>query len=112
MAITLTTTAADVVRGAMEKDGFSPASAYLRVGVKGGGCAGMSYNLTFENEPGQHDQVFESLGVRILVDRKSFLFINGTEIDYGGKSVLTKSFQFKNPNVVQACGCGTSFMIE
>ena len=112
MAISLTPEAADVVRDAMRKEGHEPEKDYLRVGVQGGGCSGMSYNLAFEPEPTEADQVFESHGIRLLVDRKSYLFINGTRIDYGGKNTLSKGFQFENPNVVQSCGCGTSFMVE
>lgn len=112
MAISLTADAADVVREGMRKEGFDPATDYLRVGVQGGGCSGMSYNLSFEKAPTEADQVAESHGIRLLVDRKSYLFINGTEVGYGGKNALSRGFQFQNPNVVQSCGCGTSFMVE
>ena len=112
MAISLTESAAEYIRGNMEKEGFRPDADYLRVGIRGGGCSGMSYNLAFEKAPSESDMVHESQGLRILVDRKSFLFINRTEIDYGGTSVLNRSFKFNNPNVTQACGCGTSFAVE
>jgi iron-sulfur cluster assembly protein len=112
MAISLTAAAADYIRGNMEKEGFSPADDYLRIGVRGGGCSGMSYKMEFEKAPGEADMVHESQGLRILVDRKSYLFVNRTEIDYGGTSVLNRSFKFNNPNVAQACGCGTSFSVE
>jgi iron-sulfur cluster assembly protein len=112
MALVLSPAAAEVIRTAMQKEGMDLAESYLRVGVKGGGCSGMSYNLSFEKAPTKFDQVQESEGIRMLVDRKSYLFINGTEIDYGGSNMLNKQFKFNNPNVVQACGCGTSFMVE
>ncbi len=112
MAVTLTAAAAETIRNAMTKEGLEPSEAYLRIGVKGGGCSGMSYNLSFDKAPTKFDQVQESEGLRLLVDRKSYLFINGTQIDYGGTSVLNRKFTFSNPNVVQACGCGTSFMVE
>jgi iron-sulfur cluster assembly protein len=112
MALSITPAAAEVLRAAMQKEGVSPADAYLRVGVKGGGCSGMSYNLSFDKAPTKFDTVQESEGIRMLVDRKSYLFINGTRIDYGGKNVFSRGFQFENPNVVQACGCGTSFTVE
>jgi iron-sulfur cluster assembly protein len=112
MALTITPSAAEVIRGAMQKEGVDPAAVYLRVGIKGGGCSGMSYNLSFDANPTKFDQVMVSEGIRMLVDRKSYLFINGTAIDFGGENPLTRGFQFNNPNVVQACGCGTSFVIE
>jgi iron-sulfur cluster assembly protein len=72
----------------------------------------MNYNLSFDKTPTKFDSVQESNGIRMLVDRKSYLFINGTEIDFGGTNPLNKGFHFNNPNVVQACGCGTSFVVE
>lgn len=111
MAISVTAAAAQAIREAMQKEGFTPEEAYLRLGVKGGGCSGMSYHMAFEREPAPGDQIFESHGVRLVVDRKSYLLLNGTELDFGG-SRLMRSFKFNNPNVVAACGCGTSFSVE
>lgn len=112
MALSLTPAAAEVILTAMDKEGVPRDEAYLRVGIKGGGCSGMNYNLSFDKIPTKFDQVQESQGIRLLVDRKSYLFVNGTVIDFGGANALTRGFQFNNPNVVQACGCGTSFVVE
>jgi len=84
-------------------------SALLRVMVVGGGCSGMSYKLGFENEaPKPTDKVFEQRGVRIVVDQKSILFLNGTELDFSD-GLNGTGFTFNNPNAKRTCGCGTSF---
>ena len=84
-------------------------NAGLRVGVKGGGCSGMSYVLSIEEAtPKQYDTLFEQDGVKVLVDAKSHLYLDGTTIDY--KSALTGGgFEFQNPLAKKSCGCGTSF---
>jgi iron-sulfur cluster assembly protein len=82
---------------------------HLRVQVVGGGCSGMSYKLGFDKEPtGASDKVFEHGGVKIVVDAKSFLFLNGTELDFSD-GLNGTGFTFKNPNAKRTCGCGTSF---
>ena len=82
----------------------------LRLGVKTTGCSGMAYVIEFVDELQQDDQVFESNGVKVFVDPKSLLFLDGTEVDFG-KEGLNEGFQFKNPNAKDACGCGESFTV-
>lgn len=107
MAITLTPKAADKVRRLMADPDQKEATG-LRVKVVGGGCSGLSYQLGFERAPGEGDRVEECEGIRVFIDPKSYLFINGTEIDYH-ESMMESGFSFKNPNATGACGCGTSF---
>jgi iron-sulfur cluster assembly protein len=83
--------------------------ASVRVQVVGGGCSGMSYKLGFENQPpAVNDKIFERDGVRVLVDQKSFLFIQGTELDFSD-GLNGTGFTFNNPNAKRTCGCGSSF---
>jgi iron-sulfur cluster assembly protein len=104
--IEITQTAADKIRSLMAKQGISEGG--LRVGVKGGGCSGLSYTFAWEKEPRLGDEVFEGHGAKIYVDRKSLLFLNGTTLDYDTQ-LLTKGFVFNNPNAKQTCGCGSTF---
>ncbi len=87
-----------------------PADTFIRVGVDGGGCSGLMYNLTFDNEMKDGDQTFEDKGIKIVVDRKSFLYLVGTELDYSG-GINGKGFTFINPNANRTCGCGESFSV-
>ena len=99
--------AARKIRSLMAKQGISDGD--LRVGVKGGGCSGLSYTFAWEREPRLGDEVFEGAeGARIFVDRKSLLFLKGTRLDYD-TALLTQGFVFHNPNAKQTCGCGSSF---
>ncbi|MBI3234962.1 MAG: iron-sulfur cluster assembly accessory protein [Bacteroidetes bacterium] len=82
----------------------------LRVGVIGGGCSGLSYNLDFDNEQKPGDQIFEDKGWKILVDMKSFLYLCGTELDFSD-GLNGKGFAFNNPNASRSCGCGESFAV-
>lgn len=84
--------------------------AFVRVGVKGGGCSGLMYNLEFDTQLGDQDKVFEDNGVKVVVDKKSFLYLVGTELDYSG-GLNGKGFQFINPNANRTCGCGESFSL-
>ena len=87
---------------------------YLRLGVKGGGCSGFSYVIEFDRDVDEkHDRFFEIEGVRVVVDRKSLLFLAGTTLDYTGDLhvVGEGGFVFKNPNASRSCGCGTSFQV-
>ena len=82
----------------------------LRLGVKTTGCSGLAYVLEFVDELQEGDEVFESKGVKVIVDKKSLMFLDGTEVDFA-KVGLNEGFQFKNPNAKDACGCGESFQV-
>ncbi len=94
----------------MQEEGFDASSDYVRVGVKSGGCSGLSYELRFDNQIGESDKVFEDNAVRILVDKKSFLYLVGTVLEYSG-GLNGKGFVFNNPNAQRTCGCGESFSL-
>ena len=98
--------AAQQIRLLMEKENLP--NAMLRMAVKGGGCAGMSYKLSFEESPKEHDKVFEAYGLKLIVDKKSYIFLNGTTLEYTS-NLMGSLFEFKNPNAKKSCGCGTSF---
>ena len=83
---------------------------FIRVGVTGGGCSGLMYNLEFDNEMKEGDQEFEDNGVKVVVDKKSFLYLVGTELDFSG-GLNGKGFVFVNPNASRTCGCGESFSL-
>lgn len=92
-----------------ENDSIEP-SKFIRVSVKSGGCSGLSYNLDFDTQLREHDQLFEDKGVKIVVDKKSLLYLVGTELDYTD-GLNGKGFQFNNPNASRTCGCGESFAV-
>ena len=92
------------------KEENHPSDSFIRVGVEGGGCSGLSYKLEFDNQLKEGDQVFEDKGVKIVVDRKSFLYLVGTELEYTG-GLNGKGFVFNNPNANRTCGCGESFSV-
>ena len=94
----------------MLEDGFDPTSDFVRVGVKSGGCSGLSYDLTFDNKSEENDKIFEENDVRIIVDKKSFLYLVGTTLEYSG-GLNGKGFVFNNPNANRTCGCGESFSL-
>ena len=83
---------------------------FIRVGVEGGGCSGLMYQLEFDNKLSENDKEFENNGVRVVVDKKSFLYLIGTTLDYSG-GLNGKGFVFKNPNADRTCVCGESFSI-
>ncbi len=87
-----------------------PADAFIRVGVEGGGCSGLSYKLEFDNALRPDDKVFEDKGMKIVCDKKSFLYLVGTELDFTD-GLNGKGFQFNNPNASRTCGCGESFAV-
>ncbi len=107
MAITLTERAAQKLKKVFAANGMPEGSA-LRVGIKGGGCSGFSYTLDVTDKPDQYDEVFESNGVRVVCDPKSYLFLAGTEIDFED-DLLKGGFKFNNPNAKASCNCGVSF---
>lgn len=92
------------------KDGGEPAGSFLRVGVKGGGCSGLKYDISFDLQVHDGDQTFEDNGVKVVVDKKSVLYLVGTELQYSG-GLNGKGFIFHNPNADRTCGCGESFSI-
>lgn len=92
------------------KDENHPEGTFIRVGVEGGGCSGLSYKLEFDHLPKEGDQQFEDKGIKIVVDKKSFLYLIGTELDYTG-GLNGKGFVFINPNAARTCGCGESFSV-
>ena len=94
----------------MQEEGFDAQTDYIRVGVKSGGCSGLSYELRFDREVGETDKVFEDNAVRIVVDKKSFLYLVGTILEYSG-GLNGKGFVFNNPNAQRTCGCGESFSL-
>ena len=107
MSVTLTHPAAEKVRALMAQPEQTQATG-LRVRVAGGGCAGLTYQIQLEREAAEGDHVFESLGLKLFVDPKSNIFLDGTQIDYT-ESMMGSGFQFQNPNATGGCGCGTSF---
>ena len=107
MAITLTEAAATRVRNFIQSRGHGVG---VRLGVKTSGCSGLAYVLEFVDELEDDDEVFEDRGVKVVIDRKSLVYLNGTELDYG-KEGLNEGFKFNNPNVKDACGCGESFKV-
>ena len=94
----------------MLEDGFDPKKDFVRVGVKSGGCSGLSYDLKFDREQIESDKLFEDNGIKIIVDTKSFLYLIGTTLDYSG-GLNGSGFIFNNPNANRTCGCGESFSL-
>ncbi|SEC18266.1 iron-sulfur cluster assembly protein [Tenacibaculum sp. MAR_2009_124] len=94
----------------MTEDGFDAINDFVRVGVKSGGCSGLSYDLHFDKKHGEADKLFEDNGVKIIVDKKSFLYLVGTILEYSG-GLNGKGFVFNNPNANRTCGCGESFSL-
>ena len=94
----------------MEEEGYSPVQDFVRGGVKSGGCSGLSYDLTFDKSKSEEDRLFEDNKVKILVDKKSLLYLLGTTLEYSG-GLNGKGFVFNNPNAQRTCGCGESFSL-
>ncbi len=107
MSISLTEVAADRVRAFLDNRGKGIG---LRIGIKTTGCSGMAYVLEFVDELEEGDEVFESQGVNVIVDPKSLIYLDGTEVDFG-KEGLNEGFKFTNPNAKDECGCGESFTV-
>src|SRR5580698_4701286 len=96
------------IRIAMAKEGVSPVEGGLRLGVQGGGCSGLSYNIRFDTQPRERDRVFQFEDVRVFVDPKSFIYLHGLTLDYH-ETLIQQGFVFVNPNSTKSCGCGSSF---
>jgi iron-sulfur cluster assembly protein len=108
--IQVSDTASKKIIDMMKDDGFDASADYVRVGVKSGGCSGLSYELKFDKEIGETDKVFEVNQVRIAVEKKSFLYLAGTVLEFSG-GLNGKGFVFNNPNASRTCGCGESFSL-
>jgi iron-sulfur cluster assembly protein len=106
----VTERATERIRAVMTKEGISPQEGGLRLGVKGGGCSGLTYSITFDSHPRERDRVFEFGGVRVFVDPKSFVYLHGVTLDYE-ETLIRQGFNFINPNSSRSCGCGTSFSV-
>ena len=107
--ITFTDTGAQKVKEFLASQNADVATSGLRVGVRGGGCSGFQYQLAFD-EQRESDAVFESHGLKLLVDRESLPYVSGSTIDYE-ENLQGAGFKVSNPNVVAACGCGSSFRV-
>ena len=106
--IEITEKALAKVRSALAKEGISPEQGGVRLGVQGGGCSGLSYNIRFDTQPRERDRVFQFGDLRLFVDPKSFIYLGGMVLDYE-QSLMKQGFNFINPNASRACGCGSSF---
>ena len=107
MAVSLTEAAAQHVRAQLDDRGHGEG---IRLGVKTSGCSGMAYVLEFVDEPAPEDEVFEGHGVKVFIDPKSLVYLEGTELDFVREG-LNEGLEFRNPNVSAECGCGESFTV-
>src|SRR5947208_19257 len=96
------------IKVAMAKEGISPEQGGLRLGVQGGGCSGLTYNIRFDSQPRERDRIFQFADVRVFVDPKSFIYLHGMTLDYQ-ETLMQQGFVFVNPQATKSCGCGTSF---
>ena len=108
--IKVSASAKNKVKVLMKEEGFDSNLDYVRVGVKSGGCSGLSYNLNFDKKLTELDTVYEDNDVKIIVDKKSLLYLIGTTLEYSG-GLNGKGFVFNNPNAERTCGCGESFSL-
>jgi len=108
MGIQLTERAAQEVKTILEQQNLSCASTFLRLGVKGGGCSGFTYSLDLTEVKAEHDEEFEGHGIKFVCDPKSYLYLNGTTLDFKDE-LMGRGFVFNNPNATGICGCGSSF---
>jgi len=110
MAIHVTEKAATKIRELLVKEGVPADSGGLRIGVRGGGCSGLTYAMRLENAPRTRDNIIEEFGARVFVDPKSYTYLSETTLDYQ-ESLMRKGFVFQNPQAARTCGCGTSFTV-
>ena len=108
--IKVANSAKDKVFSLMRDEGYDPIKDYVRVGVKSGGCSGLSYDLKFDDSYYGEDKVYEDNNIKIIVDKKSLLYLIGTTLEYFG-GLNGKGFVFNNPNAQRTCGCGESFSL-
>lgn len=108
MSISITEKAAEKIKQGLQQEGLP--SGGLRLGVRGGGCSGLSYVMRFEKEKKNGDRVFEEYGVQVFVDMKSYLYLKGMGLDWQG-SMMQQGFAFVNPNASRTCSCGQSFSV-
>jgi iron-sulfur cluster assembly protein len=108
--IKVSDTASKKITAMMAEDGFDAATDFVRVGVKSGGCSGLSYDLKFDKSTQENDKVFEDNEIKIAVEKKSYLYLIGTVLEYSG-GLNGKGFVFNNPNAQRTCGCGESFSL-
>lgn len=110
--ISITEQAAQKAISMMQDNGIDPAQSQhgLRIGVKAGGCSGLNYILDIVEQPKDSDRIFDLCGVRLYCDPKSYLYLNGTQIDFE-QNMMGGGFKFTNPNAKRSCGCGTSFAV-
>jgi iron-sulfur cluster assembly protein len=108
--VLVTPNAVKRIRVILAKEGISAEEGGLRLGVKGGGCSGLSYAIAFDAHPRERDRIFTFDGVRVFVDPKSFVYLNGMTLDYE-ETLMRQGFNFINPNSTRSCGCGTSFSV-
>ncbi len=108
--IQVSETAKEKVIQMMKEDGYNHLTDFVRVGVKSGGCSGLSYELKFDKNQSENDKIFESNKIKIIVEKKSFLYLAGTILEYSG-GLNGKGFVFNNPNAQRTCGCGESFSL-
>ncbi len=108
MALTITETAAREIKTIIQQQELDAENVRLRVGVKGGGCSGFSYLLDLTEQQRDTDELFEEHEIKVVCDPKSYLYLNGTTIDFKDE-VMGRGFVFNNPNATSSCGCGSSF---
>lgn len=106
--IEVTEKALAYIRATMATENISPTDGGLRLGVQGGGCSGLSYNISFDTQPRERDRIFQFGDVRVFVDPKSFIYLHGMVLDFE-ETLMRRGFVFHNPNATKSCGCGSSF---
>lgn len=109
LTVEISEKAAEKIKYFADKEGITD-NVGLRVAVKGGGCSGLTYDLTITDKERESDKIVEQYGVKVMVDKKSYIYLVGTQLDFSD-GLNGKGFVFENPNATKACGCGTSFAV-